>query len=293
MSEYVCWICRQPKQQQTEERWIEPCGCIGTTRWVHEDCASSWVAEKRYIPTCPMCLSEFSFVSPPIPRIASFGITLGRFYSKVLLPYSLLGVGWAAYVLLTTHGLSFIAASTGSLHLVRRSKVRLLVGAPLIPISVLSATFDFCQALAFPILASFLCLDVESAGQKEVSLLSPTFLLSAFPLLQSIYKLARNWAVGKFIGSLEEAAPTAEPDPDDWLEAAYQRGISSLLQSFIGCCLGRVVGLRSRPCGAHRQLSFSLVGSFAFATAVDLWNIFLSYWKKRQVSELQIVSRSK
>lgn len=44
--EKICWICHSTEDDQNG-RWITPCQCRGTMKWVHHNCLQMWVFELR------------------------------------------------------------------------------------------------------------------------------------------------------------------------------------------------------------------------------------------------------
>jgi len=41
--ERMCWICHLTDEDQPALTWISPCGCRGSTKWVHQRCLLRWI----------------------------------------------------------------------------------------------------------------------------------------------------------------------------------------------------------------------------------------------------------
>ncbi|GBP80820.1 E3 ubiquitin-protein ligase MARCH5 [Eumeta japonica] len=64
-----CWVCFATEADDRLAAWVQPCKCIGTTKWVHQSCLQRWVDEKqrgnitRKV-LCPQCKAEYIVVFP-------------------------------------------------------------------------------------------------------------------------------------------------------------------------------------------------------------------------------------
>jgi len=66
-----CWICYacENDEDAPEDELVNPCGCKGSTKWVHQMCINQWIDEvqggnaSKEI-RCPYCTNYFSFEFP-------------------------------------------------------------------------------------------------------------------------------------------------------------------------------------------------------------------------------------
>lgn len=70
-----CWVCFATEEDEPHAKWIKPCLCRGSARWVHVFCLQRWIDEKQANnPTvrvyCPQCNTEYKIKYP------SFGVVL-------------------------------------------------------------------------------------------------------------------------------------------------------------------------------------------------------------------------
>ncbi|KAL4708550.1 hypothetical protein ACJJTC_014158 [Scirpophaga incertulas] len=42
-----CWVCFATEDDDRLAAWVQPCKCIGTTKWVHQNCLQRWIDEKQ------------------------------------------------------------------------------------------------------------------------------------------------------------------------------------------------------------------------------------------------------
>ncbi|XP_055337613.1 E3 ubiquitin-protein ligase MARCHF5-like [Paramacrobiotus metropolitanus] len=58
--ERACWVCFAGEEEEPNMRWLRPCRCRGSTKWVHYSCLQRWIdAQQKGIVTipvaCPQC----------------------------------------------------------------------------------------------------------------------------------------------------------------------------------------------------------------------------------------------
>lgn len=71
-----CWVCFATDEEDTLAAWVQPCKCIGTTKWVHQSCLQRWVDEKQKgnafkRVNCPQCRAEYIIVFPEMGTFVS------------------------------------------------------------------------------------------------------------------------------------------------------------------------------------------------------------------------------
>lgn len=67
----TCWVCFATEEDDPFAKWVQPCRCKGTTKWVHNFCLQRWFDEKqRGNPTvqvfCPQCNTEYVIKYPAL-----------------------------------------------------------------------------------------------------------------------------------------------------------------------------------------------------------------------------------
>lgn len=65
----ICWVCLAADDDDLEAKWLQPCQCRGTTKWVHQICLEDWIDSKqlgnsRTSVSCPQCNTEYIIVFP-------------------------------------------------------------------------------------------------------------------------------------------------------------------------------------------------------------------------------------
>lgn len=74
-SERTCWICFGRESENPRAKWLHPCQCCGSTKWVHESCLYRWIDEKqngdsRKKVYCMQCRMEYLMLFPRVSRMA-------------------------------------------------------------------------------------------------------------------------------------------------------------------------------------------------------------------------------
>lgn len=67
-------MCFGTDEDDPSSKWVKPCRCRGTTKWVHNTCLQRWVDEKQHgSPSCkvfcPQCNTEYCISYPPLGSI--------------------------------------------------------------------------------------------------------------------------------------------------------------------------------------------------------------------------------
>ncbi|XP_066929816.1 E3 ubiquitin-protein ligase MARCHF5-like [Clytia hemisphaerica] len=67
----TCWVCFGTDEDDPGAKWINPCRCRGTTKWVHDTCLQRWFDEKQHgNPAtqvfCPQCNTAYTISYPPL-----------------------------------------------------------------------------------------------------------------------------------------------------------------------------------------------------------------------------------
>ncbi|VVC87892.1 unnamed protein product [Leptidea sinapis] len=83
-----CWVCFATEADDKLAAWVQPCKCIGTTKWVHQSCLQRWVDEKqrgnisRKV-LCPQCKAEYIVVFPSMGTFVALLDTLEEVTHKI------------------------------------------------------------------------------------------------------------------------------------------------------------------------------------------------------------------
>ncbi len=148
----TCWICFESASNNTcsissggDDDWIEPCKCIGSTRWVHHKCLSAWIDRQpagestedsqeftssntnntstfsailaslrpeQHRPVCPQCRFSY-FIAYERPRLLS-AMEIGKsLYNRLLLASSLFGLASSVYFVSFSYGYAACSAVWG------------------------------------------------------------------------------------------------------------------------------------------------------------------------------------
>ena len=67
----MCWICYALEHEDNPpQRWIRPCRCRGSSKWVHQSCLQHWLDESQRLDlnapvACRMCGYQYVVEYPP------------------------------------------------------------------------------------------------------------------------------------------------------------------------------------------------------------------------------------
>lgn len=141
-----CWVCFANDEDDQLASWVQPCKCIGATKWVHQGCLQRWIDVKQKGNSfkrvnCPQCQSEYIIVFPATGAL--IGImenfdTLIKRLSPFLAAGVLIGsLYWTA----VTHGaitvLQVVGHKEGLELMENTDPFVLLVGLPTIPVGLI------------------------------------------------------------------------------------------------------------------------------------------------------------
>jgi hypothetical protein len=177
-----CWICYGEEEVELlakgeepfNSKWVSPCACKGTTKWVHQSCILDWVdSQMRLHPAmtinlaCPQChtpyrLHQSSFALPLVLLRMIDG--LAGLKERFLI-YSTLGLASSAiYTLALSHGLwsGWMVGGSDFLHWMHSAydpvlggsilaRLQVSAGIPLIPFYALSLEFPGMAGWLYPI----------------------------------------------------------------------------------------------------------------------------------------------
>ncbi|CAH0721187.1 unnamed protein product, partial [Brenthis ino] len=143
-----CWVCFATEADDRLAAWVQPCKCIGTTKWVHQSCLQRWVDEKqrgnisRKV-LCPQCKAEYILVFPSMGAFVALLDALEEITHKVS-PFIAGGVLLGSiYWIAITYGavtvMQVVGHREGLEMMESADPLVLLVLLPTIPVTLISA----------------------------------------------------------------------------------------------------------------------------------------------------------
>ncbi|XP_068625543.1 E3 ubiquitin-protein ligase MARCHF5 [Battus philenor] len=143
-----CWVCFATEADDRLAAWVQPCKCIGTTKWVHQSCLQRWVDEKqrgnisRKV-LCPQCKAEYIVVFPSMGTFVALLDTLEEITHKIS-PFIAGGVLLGSiYWIAITYGavtvMQVVGHREGLEMMESADPLVLLVLLPTIPVTLISA----------------------------------------------------------------------------------------------------------------------------------------------------------
>ncbi|CAK1541046.1 unnamed protein product [Leptosia nina] len=143
-----CWVCFATEQDDKLAAWVQPCKCIGTTKWVHQSCLQRWVDEKqrgnisRKV-LCPQCKAEYIVVFPSMGNFVALLDAMDNITYKIS-PFIVGGVLLGSiYWIAITYGavtvMQVVGHREGLEMMESADPLVLLVLLPTIPVTLISA----------------------------------------------------------------------------------------------------------------------------------------------------------
>ncbi|CAG5013875.1 unnamed protein product [Parnassius apollo] len=143
-----CWVCFATEADDKLAAWVQPCKCIGTTKWVHQSCLQRWVDEKQrgnisHKVLCPQCKAEYIVVFPSMGAFVALLDALEGF-SHTISPFIAGGVLLGSiYWIAITYGavtvMQVVGHREGLEMMESADPLVLLVLLPTIPVTLISA----------------------------------------------------------------------------------------------------------------------------------------------------------
>ena len=70
----TCWVCFGTDEDEPSAKFINPCQCRGTTKWVHDNCLQRWFDEKQNGNPetqvfCPQCKTMYIITYPSLGSV--------------------------------------------------------------------------------------------------------------------------------------------------------------------------------------------------------------------------------
>ncbi|KAJ0170813.1 hypothetical protein K1T71_013585 [Dendrolimus kikuchii] len=143
-----CWVCFATEADDRLAAWVQPCKCIGTTKWVHQSCLQRWVDEKqrgnitRKV-LCPQCKAEYIVVFPSMGAFVALLDAMEEITHKIS-PFVAGGVLLGSiYWIAITYGavtvMQVVGHREGLEMMESADPLVLLVLLPTIPVTLISA----------------------------------------------------------------------------------------------------------------------------------------------------------
>ncbi|KRX19221.1 E3 ubiquitin-protein ligase MARCH5 [Trichinella nelsoni] len=146
----VCFFCLESKEESKNSKWLNPCLCCGSTKWVHENCLQRWIdvmqmGDSLTPVQCTQCGYQYRLRYPPFPLPMKLLIKVDQAISYVCPVLTGAFVFGSIYwVAVTFGGVTFIQVfgdADAFEILSRLHPAWLFVLFPAIPISLMSLQF--------------------------------------------------------------------------------------------------------------------------------------------------------
>lgn len=145
-SRRTCWVCFATEDDDHEAKWVQPCRCRGTTKWVHQNCLQRWIDEKQKGNSsakvaCPVCNQEYIIIFPKLGPIIYLMEKADRFIYKTC-PFVAGGifigsVYWTAVTYGAVTVMQVLGHKEGLNVMERADPLFLLIGLPTIPVMLI------------------------------------------------------------------------------------------------------------------------------------------------------------
>ncbi|KAH8408896.1 hypothetical protein KR009_003419, partial [Drosophila setifemur] len=145
--EKSCWICFATEEDNRRAKWVQPCRCRGTTKWVHQSCLYRWIDERqkgnfRRSVICQQCQTEYVIVFPPLNPVASMLEWVEqsvRWTCPYLATGAVLGsVYWTAITYGAITVVQVLGQQRGLELMENGTPLLVLVGLPIIPVALIA-----------------------------------------------------------------------------------------------------------------------------------------------------------
>ncbi|KAG9511310.1 E3 ubiquitin-protein ligase MARCH5 [Fragariocoptes setiger] len=146
-----CWVCfgtDNDDDDRRENRWVCPCQCRGTMKWVHEECLQRWVDEKQKRAGssrvhCSQCNREYLIAFPPnsniVKMLERYELFLYSSSPFVAVTGVVAGIYWCCMSWGTLCMFQIMGQEEGGRVLDESDPLLLLIGLPSIPIMLVLA----------------------------------------------------------------------------------------------------------------------------------------------------------
>jgi len=144
----TCWVCLASEEDAPKEEWVRPCGCKGTTKWVHQICLNRWIDEKQKGNSlakvlCPQCNKAYTFSLPKINKMVQLLDLIEKSIVKSC-PYIagglFVGAGyWSAVTYGAITMMQVMGHKEGLTLMEESDPLLLLIGLPTIPVGLVLA----------------------------------------------------------------------------------------------------------------------------------------------------------
>jgi E3 ubiquitin-protein ligase MARCH5 len=110
-----CWICFAEENPGFTEKWLRPCKCKGSTKWVHEECLLDWInsqltsgssSTSTQKLSCPQCHHIYKIVEQqllPMPVLDLLDL-MQKWKNRVIFISALSSISVGVYVLSFAYG---------------------------------------------------------------------------------------------------------------------------------------------------------------------------------------------
>ncbi|CAL8107609.1 unnamed protein product [Orchesella dallaii] len=141
-----CWVCFATDEDDETAKWVKPCRCRGTTKWVHQACIKRWIDEKQKGNTaakvaCPQCNTEYYILYPRQGLLVIIMDSVDALISRVC-PFVAAGIVvgsiyWTAVTYGAISTMQILGHKEGLSLMEQADPLVLLVGLPTIPVMLI------------------------------------------------------------------------------------------------------------------------------------------------------------
>ncbi|ESO00884.1 hypothetical protein HELRODRAFT_185741 [Helobdella robusta] len=145
-SEKSCWVCFASEDDDRDAKWVCPCRCRGTSRWVHHACLQRWIDEKQRGNSstkvcCPQCNTEYLIVFPKLNKAVYLMDLVDKAIYKTC-PFVAGGlfvgsVYWTAVTYGAVTVMQVLGHKEGLNVMEKADPLFLLIGLPMVPVSLI------------------------------------------------------------------------------------------------------------------------------------------------------------
>ncbi len=236
-----CWICYGEEEVPEEEsisfnsRWVSPCACKGTTKWVHQSCLLDWIdsqlrAGSGSMPlrsgalviedaqlACPQCHVPYRLhqaYALPRPLLHLLDVIAG--VKERVLIYSTVGLAssaiytlsfshgfWSGWMLGGTDFINWIHTAYSPNHGTGLARLQVTAGVPMIPLFALSLQFPGMVGWLYPLAPLFIYAPgMQIASVRGFMMAAPLLLLTGRTIVRILKRVIGRG--GEDEGEVEE-----------------------------------------------------------------------------------------
>ncbi|EDW82741.2 uncharacterized protein Dwil_GK10150 [Drosophila willistoni] len=145
-TERTCWICFATEADNPLARWVHPCQCRGTSKWVHQSCLYRWIDEKQRVNpqrsvVCQQCQTKYLIVYPQMNPLAGgldqFDYMVRRWSRYVATGVFVGCIYWLAITYGAITVIQVLGQESGVALMEKGDPLFILIGLPVIPVGLI------------------------------------------------------------------------------------------------------------------------------------------------------------